>query len=930
MATPYREVTFLFTDIEGSTRLWEEDPEAMSAALRRHDEILRSAIRDHGGAVFKTVGDAFRASFEVPAAALGCAADVQRALRAEPWPGSASLRVRMAVHTGLCEERDGDFFGPALNRVARLESAAHGGQVVVSQATFSQVGAAAPVGASLHDLGEHVLKDLTRPEAIYQLDVPGLGDVFPPLRTLSSALAHHNLPLQLTSFIGRDAEIAALAGLVGSQRLVSVVGAGGTGKTRLSLQLAADYVGRYAGGVWFVELGSLREADHVAASLASLINTAAAGSSLDAIAATLGDSEAVVILDNCEHLLDAAAALAIDLLKRCPGVRVLATSREPLSVDGECVFRLPSMAVLDEGRIDAAAARSCDAVRLFEDRARLQSPGFEVDDDNAAIVASLCRQLDGVALSIELAATKLRTMSLVDVEGRLGDHLRLLAGSSRSASPRQRSLRAMLDWSFELLDDVQREALGQLSVFAGDWGIASAEDVVVGADAVGVLEVVSQLVDKSLVQVRPTRDATRYFLLESVRQYGVAKLREDETLVEVQERHARHFQKFCAEASAHFHGHDQFVWLARAEVEWDNIVRAIEFLTERASTVPDALEAAVNLRTLFLDRFKTDEGATLVSRALAHVEGASASLLARAWEVAGRCYNQSRRIEASRDALERGLVLARDADDDVALGRLAQLGAYLDFNEGRWDEAVAGAREAVRFARAAGEGYRSDLVVALRIAGAFRSELGGAQVELARRESAEALALARELGDVRNEIRLLEDLGLMAIQAGDAAAAREDFERVVALAKSYSPGTGQRRRLANVSINLATVAIMDGDVDALAGRIADSLSYDRRWVELVPYQVLFGALCASLRGDLETAVVLHGASDALIEHYAMQREAVEAALRERDLEGLRGRVEPGRFDDLTARGRSLGQEESLALVDGLLARPHAGSEASGD
>jgi predicted ATPase/class 3 adenylate cyclase len=906
-------VTLLFTDIEGSTRLWEDAPAAMSIALARHDHILREVIDRHHGHVFKTVGDAFCAAFSLAPDALRCAIDVQRDLGVEQWPEPATLRVRMALHSGDCEERDGDYFGPTVNRAARLEATAHGGQVVLSGSTYELVGGEVPEGVTLRSMGQHLLKDLTRPESIYQLVIDGLRDEFPPLRTLDDPTAKNNLPAQSTSFIGRTRELAELSLLMAEHRLVTICGSGGTGKTRASLQIAADVVGHVDGGVWFVELGPLSEAAQLAPALAALLGTGAAGSSTDALVDALSERDTLVVLDNCEHLLQPTSDLVSELLRRSPGVRFLATSREPLGVHGESVVRLAPMAVTGDD------PRSIDAVRLFEERAQLQRPEFVVDEVNVETVLALCRRLDGIPLAIELAAAKLRSMSVHDVEERLSDHLRILTSGNRSAPPRQQTLRAMIDWSFDLLSEPEKLVMFELSVFAGDWSLDAAEticDLGIESDD-DVIGIVDSLVDKSLVQVRPVGSTTRYWLLESVRQYAQQGLEgvagEPRATMT---RHAQWCLQFAQRASTEFSGANQYPWLSAVEEEWQNIVRATLFLSEHEDSASDALRIMVALRTFLLNRFKNEEGAELTMHALSLLSHAPPSAIhARALDVAGRCFNQSRQVAKSRDCLTEGLSLAREVDDEIGESRLMLLSAYLAFNEGNQIQAINDAERAVALAR--GHGL-VDLGAALRLCGAFRSEMGDEHLERARSESYEALTIARELGDARSEIRLSEDLGLMAIQSGDLDAASVLFHDAASLVERDAAGIAKDRRLANITINLTTIALLRLDVDAVASHLGESIAHDHTWDELIPYQILFGALYASLRGEARTAGLLHGASDELMRRHGMERELIESQLRHSDQERLRSGTDEPSFNRLLEAGAALDQDSALAMVFELL------------
>jgi predicted ATPase/class 3 adenylate cyclase len=525
LVAPSGTVTFLFTDIEGSTRLWDSVPDAMGVALERHDAILRGAIEAHDGYVFATGGDGFAAAFVTSAAALGAAIDVQRGLTAEPWPAGAAISVRMGVHTGEAAERDGDYFGPALNRAARLMAVAHGGQVVCSQSTAALVGA----DAKLQSLGEHRLRDLTAAESVFQV-----GDgVFPPLRSVDAVPT--NLPTLRTELIGRSDEVDVLTRLVTAERLVTLTGVGGVGKTRLALGVAAGIAARFSDGCWFVELAPLASGDEVAKGVAAAMRSQAVGE--QALVSYLADRRSLLLLDNCEHELDDAAQLVDAVLTAAPDVHVLVTSREPLGIDGEQVRRVQSLAVPGE-HVDVAGAGAAAAVRLFVERAAAASEGFTLDTDNVGSVVEICRHLDGIPLAIELAAARVRGMSPAEIARRLDERFRILAGGSRRAQERHRTLFATVSWSHDLLSDDERSTFRRLAVFPASFDLEAAEAVVSGG-GVDVVDCVLRPVDRSLVVYEP--DLGRYRLLETLRQYGADRLADASETEHTRERHGRYF-----------------------------------------------------------------------------------------------------------------------------------------------------------------------------------------------------------------------------------------------------------------------------------------------------------------------------------------------------------------------------------------------------
>ncbi len=442
--------TILFTDIEGSSRLWEAHAEQMREALARHDAILRSAVERNRGSVVKTTGDGLYAAFRDPTDAITAVVEIQCALTAPGSTGELALRVRCGMHAGVVEGRDGDFFGSPVNRAARIMDAAHGGQVLVSHSVAAVVGDHLPPGSALRDLGSVRLRDLARPEHVYQLLHPGLRQDFPALRSLEAT--PNNLPIQLTSFIGRERELAEIKNLLQNNRAVTLLGVGGIGKTRLSLQAAADIQDDYPDGVWFVELAPLTSpglVDHAVA-IALGVKEEAGHAVAEALSRYAVDKRLLLILDNCEHLIDASAALARRLLQSGAGIKILASSREPLRIAGEIDYTVPALPSPCQPATPASIIHFA-AASLFNDRATSARPSFRITDSNAVAVAEICRDLDGIPLAIELAAARVSTLTVETIAARLGDRFRLLAGGDRTAQPRQQTLRAMIDWSYDLL-----------------------------------------------------------------------------------------------------------------------------------------------------------------------------------------------------------------------------------------------------------------------------------------------------------------------------------------------------------------------------------------------------------------------------------------------------------------------------------------------
>ncbi len=580
MNRPAGTVTFLFTDIEGSTKLWEAQPAAMQAALARHDALLREAIENANGYVFKTVGDAFCAVFTTASEALDAVLAAQLALVSESWPEETPIKVRMALHTGAVESRDNDYFGQPINRVARLLSTAHGGQSLLSQTTYDLVRDYLPESVSLRDLGIHQLKDLARPEQVFQVLHPLLPADFPHIKSLSTH--PNNLPQQITSFVGREKETKELKSLLESCRLVTLTGSGGTGKTRLSLQIAADVLERYPDGVWLVEFAPLTDSNLVVSTVASVLGLK---EEVDkplqrTLTEHLKNKHLLLILDNCEHLLTVCAKLADALLRTCPQVVILASSREGLGISGETTYRVPSLSLPDPKRPQTLASLShYESVRLFIDRAVQVQVSFAVTNEMAPALASICHRLDGIPLAIELAAARVRSLSVEDINSKLDQRFRLLTGGSRTALPRQQTLRSLIDWSYDLLSEVEKALLCRLCVFAGGWTLESAEAVCAG-DVVEdweILDLLTSLYDKSLVVSEPSGSGTRYRLLETIRQYSRDHLLESGEEDIFRGRHLSHFLALGELAEPQMIGPDQVMWLDRLELEHDNLRTALEW-----------------------------------------------------------------------------------------------------------------------------------------------------------------------------------------------------------------------------------------------------------------------------------------------------------------------------------------------------------------
>jgi predicted ATPase/class 3 adenylate cyclase len=685
---PTGTVTFLFTDLEGSTRLWQEQADAMHEALARHDELVRTAVEARGGYIVKTTGDGAHAAFGDAVAAIAAAVDAQRALSAEPWPEATELRVRIGIHTGPAEQRDGDYYGTAVNRAARLMSVAHGGQIIVSLATEQLVRDELD-GVDLVDLGEHGLRDLARPERVFQIVHPDLRAEFPPLHSLD--VHPTKLPAQVTEFVGRAAELAAVSKELAQSRVVTLTGAGGVGKTRLAVQAAAMALPNFPDGAWFVDLAPIDDEQFVATEIATRIGLPEHrhGDREEALAAALARRQALVVLDNCEHLVDTVARVVDLIVRRCPAVTVLATSQEVLGIEGETTL---AVRPLPED----------DAQRLFVERAQAARHGFQLTRDNTIAVTELCRRLDGMPLAIELAAARVASMSPNAILERVDERFRLLGQGRRAARRRHQTLRAAVDWSYGLLEPGEQLVFDRLAVFAGEFTLEAAEAVVSDeqVDRFDVLDAVASLVAKSMVQLDDAADEDRYRLLETMRDYGLERLAERDELELTQDRHAVFYTGWAADAGPELLGPNDLVWRARIAIEYPNLRAAMTWTRDHE---PAALTRIVVAMGLF-------------------------------WSVEGH----------NREGLE-WITAARSADPGATGSGVAELfatAAVMAFNLARWDEGFGFVQASFERSAADGDDPRANAHLALALAALVQN-----RPEDVGRHSDQAIALARARGE---------------------------------------------------------------------------------------------------------------------------------------------------------------------------------------
>lgn len=650
-------VTFLMTDVEDSTRLWEKDRSGMAVSLARHDGICRSVVARHGGYVFSTAGDAFAVAFSTPAAAVGAALEIQGALADTEWPGPA-IRVRMGIHTGTADERDGDYFGPTVNRAARVMSAGHGGHVLTTAVSANLLRSHIGSDFDLVDRGEHRLAGIGEPEQIFEI---AHADAPPPGEALKTHEQRRtNLSEPLSSFVGRSRVMDEVTQRLDVHRLVVLTGTGGTGKTRLATEIGRQAVASYADGVWLVELAAVSEPARVMSAIGDVFGLRSAESTTidEVVVRHLAERRMLLIVDNCEQVLGAAASAIRRVLDAAPHLRILATSRESLGIDGEAILRVPSLQ-LPDGRGMA------DSVLLFRDRAMAAEPEFDPDPEEWAAIERICRRVDGIPLGIELAAARLRSLSAVQLADRLDESFGVLGGQGKSGVDRHRTLEATIGWSNDLLEAVDQDMFRRVSAFIGGFDLAAASSVAATNDA---LEALDSLVDKSLVHTVRTGSGIRFRMLEPVRQYARQRLGETGDEGAVLAAHATHFTQWVAAAAPHTRGPDQVQWDERIDSDYDNIRAAFSTLAD-TNRVDAYLDMAFDLFTYWVHSGLQMEAIATCLAGLDASDGADPLRRVKGWFVVA-VMGAELTSPAAIDHARSGLEIARQLDDSNATGRM--------------------------------------------------------------------------------------------------------------------------------------------------------------------------------------------------------------------------------------------------------------------
>ena len=867
---PSGNVTFLFTDIEGSTRLWERDPAAMRVAVERHNAILDEAIAAHGGSHFKSIGDAYAVAFADAPAAVAVAATAQRALAAEPWGKVGELRVRMAIHAGEATPVGGDYLAPLLNRLSRLLATGYGGQVLLSEEARRLVREQLPDGATLKDLGRHRLRDLLEPLDVAQLVLAGLRHHFPPLKSLERHPT--NLPVQPNPLVGREQELAAVKVMLGRNdvRLVTLTGMGGTGKTRLGLQVAAELLEAYDDGTFFVDLAPLTDASLVLPTIAETLGVReASGQSLrNTLVAHLVAKHLLLVLDNFEQVVDAAAEIA-DLLRATTSMELLITSRARLGLRAEHEYPVGPLQAPNPARLPPLPALAeIAAVALFVQRATAARHDFALTATNAAPVAEICARLDGLPLAIELAAARVMTLSPQAILERLDSRLMLLTGGARDLPERQRTLRATIDWSHDLLSAGDRTLFRRLAVFAGGFGLESAEVVATAVGELGgdVLDGVTTLVSQSLLRQAGGLDGEpRFTMLETLREFGLERLAEAGEVEATRRAHAEWCLALAKQAEPHLSGPEQGVWLARLESEHDNLRAAL--------AAPDD----AGDRTLRL-----------------------AAALWRFWDMRGH-FSEGRRW------LEQALAgSAANHPATVARADALNGSGVLAYLQGDYARAVTRYQESLAIRRQRAD--KAGVAASLNNLGLVAEDQGDHAGAVALYE--ESLAVRRELGDQLNIAASLNNLGVVAEDQGDYARATKLHEEALAIMRKL----GNQRGVAVSLSNLGRVAHEQGDDARSVVLLEECLEILRALGDRNGYIVGLedvAGLAASVT-NAAPVVRLLSAAAVLREELGVPTTPVEHARNERALTAARASLSEPALIELQASGRALGAERAIA------------------
>jgi predicted ATPase/class 3 adenylate cyclase len=906
-------LTFLFTDIEGSTSKWEEQPEQMAQAVGHHDALLRDAVLSHGGRIVKTTGDGIYAAFPTPAEGLSAVIEIQLALLDPAATAGMALRVRCGLHMGAVQSRDNDYFGSTINRTARIMNAAHGGQILVSQAVADAVKDALPQGVELRGLGTVRLKGLSTSEAVFQVVHAGLYQNFPALRELEAT--PNNLPQQLTSFVGRERERAEIEEMLGGTRLLTLLGMGGLGKTRLSLQVGTSVMDEYSDGVWFIDLQTIRDDSLVVSEAARVLGVREEPGRplLQTLSAHLKTRKVMLIVDNCEQVIEACAELANAVLRGAPEVRIIATSRIALRVPGEQTYVVQPLPVPIRGDGGVEALQKSPAVQLFVERAKLHKPNFALTEKEAPAVSELVFRLEGIPLALELAAARVRSLAVADINKRLNDRYKILTGGDRTLQARQQTLRALVDWSYDLLEEGEQVLLARLSVFAGGFGLAAVETVC-GVDPLtpeDVLDVVTSLVEKSLLRVEESEDGARYRLLETIRDYAREKLIMRDELFKFAAAHCDYYFVMAKAANRGSKGAEQGEWNRRVETELDNIRAAINYALEGGGDPIIAVKLGVALQGFWILRGYATEGRRYVRAALdlPQIQGSD---IARAWALyvgAALAHSQGNHTEA-KGMLEACLELRRKLGEAVDIAATLSTLSLVRLHAGDAEGAFAGEQEALAIFRQIDNPIGE--AIGLLHLGQIHGYVGEERKAIEHLEQCLSIAQRINYSEVESECEV--NLGELELDAGDVAAAGRRFTRALAVCRD----AGDKRGEATALWWIGTIDRARGDFHAARARLVGAL---RAFRAFEMHEELLGCLedhAALLHasGQIEPAVRMYAAIDVARQRMALGRPPRAEARVRSTIASLRAGMEESAFNAAWSAGtrREIGEAAAEALA----------------
>ncbi|MCB0727574.1 MAG: tetratricopeptide repeat protein, partial [Ignavibacteriae bacterium] len=965
---PSGNVTFLFTDIEGSTKLAQEFPDTLPSALEKHNSILRNVVEINNGFVFKIVGDAYCCAFQNAADAVKAAVEIQINIENENWDG-AVIRIRIGIHSGNAEWNGDDYMGYiTLARVARVMSAAYGGQILISNDTyklFSHHKDTNPPQAEqrenesdslclsdlvvknvcFRDLGERRLKDVIEPIRLYQVESEGLRKEFPPLKTLDAR--PNNLPVQLTNFIGREEEIRHSKMLLKNNRLLTLTGSGGAGKTRFSLQTGAEMTDEFANGVWFVELDAISDPDSLSVELINVFGLKEEPNKTieDILAEHLKDKEVLLILDNCEHLVTACAELAERLLSSCPKLKIIATSREALNCRGEQTYRIPPLSLPDPGLKNTPEhLLQFESIRLFVERALAVNPKFRVTNENAPALAEVCSRLDGIPLAIELAATRTKTLTIEKIYERLGDRFKLLTGGKRTALPRQQTLRALIDWSYDLLSENEKILWSRLSVFSGGWTLEAVEEVCSDEKIIKneVLDLLSLLTEKSVIIYDETKD--RYKILESLKQYGIEKLSDGN---EIYLKHLNYFSELSEKAKPELIGENSKFWLDLIEADHRNFISAIEWSVRNENSVKGAVTA------LALGRFwnltgQYSTGLRLLEIILESGETIDKSLKALLYNWKGSFKSAQGEYEQAKEFYEEFLILRKEIGDKSGVaGALHNLG-NVTLSMGDYEQAKNYYEKSLSIYKEIGEkeGISAPILSLGNIAlnqGDYKQaekyfeeslnikkETGNkdgisriinylgnlayfnGDYEQAKKYYLESFNICKEVGNKNGIAALLSNLGSVASNQGDYEQAKKYYEESLDIRKEI----GNRNGIAESIMNLGYVAYDKGDYKQAKNLFVESMTIYKE----IGYKIgmadcinNLGNSCCKL-GDFEKAIMLLSASEKALESMQAVLDKKEQKIKDDNISKLHEQFSDEEFDKYREAGRKMTLEEAAQLI----------------